>query len=236
MVYKNLKPVSLPATYINPSMRDALVYSNMHWPCNAEAFMKFFSEAVERISHDEELIKNSYPRISEALDMPVYKYEAKAIGVIDKLFGTIDSGYKPFGASLPRITLKVFSGIVCSQLKTSEWEERCGTLLHKFPDLEKVWNKELHASSIRVLEIVKKIEVYYERAEFLASDKKIADQADGGSIVDLQAARARHERLARNYQAHLSATAPYLDSADGEVNFSGADVTDVFGSLLSKDE
>lgn len=215
MIYNNLAVVPLSAGYINPSLRDALVYSNCVWPYSLEGFIGKLREAEGQIQRDERMIAATYPRVSQVLDLPVYRCDSRTVGVVDQLFTTADSEYKVFGSSLPKVRLRVYSGIVCAHMTTSEWEEHYRTLLNKFPDLMRIWDYEIHAVSLNVLKIIDATEVYYRRAAFFATNRKIEEEQPFNSIVQLKAMGMQYQAIKERFKSHLSETAPFLDSLDG---------------------
>ena len=214
MVYNNLEVVSLSAKYINPSMRDAIVYSNCPWPWAMEALPDKLREVEAKLKEDEDRIAETYPKVSQVLDLPVYSCDARAIEVVDKLFSTVDSDYKEFGSSLPKVRLVVYSGAVCKRLTTAEWEDQYKTLLNKFPDLRSVWNNEIHAVSLRVLRILDCIGVYYRRAMFFDENRKVEEEQPFDSIIAMKGLSMRYKAIEACYKSHLSETAPFLDSLD----------------------
>lgn len=229
MVYTNLSPVSLPATFLNPTMRDALVYSNVRWPCSPESFLKFFNATKDTIARDEALIQHQYPRIGELLDLYVHQLIPQAIQLVDQMFTGVDPSYVPFGSHLPNVPLKVYSGMVFANKSTAEWADILETLVFKFPDFANLLNREITIVSLKVLDIFDKGEIYYRRAEFLAANQKISEETEQGSIIGLQAARMRHARLAPTYRSNLLETAPFLDTIDGIASYdAGHGITSAF--------
>lgn len=232
MVYTNLKEISLQKEMdINPSIRDVFAYTNTKWPCSNVIFLDNLDKAKKRIVADEQLLIKIHPKMTFALSLPIYRATPELLTFLNKEFSSIDSEYRAFGNTMPAVTLEVIGGIVCGNMTSAQWQDRRDTLLNKFTDLKYLWKKEIHTSCMPIVDIVRNINVYYRRAEFLSMQNRVYHELEGQSAAAIQAAMLRNPEISEHYKSHLSEKALFLDAPYGNALIQGnaSDLTDMFG-------